>query len=582
MGSAVPVIGLGLQAASMFGGSGGTQYSPDPRAKYEADLLALSQAEQNAQAQQALLQQQKDVANQLADYQRESQFWQAQAERDLYTAQIENEYQQTLYNNNLQRTQAGMQDTSTRVGNTFNQMGIDAQAQTGFRNNQINQFQGQQGYNLAQGGRQGQMMDAQMQGGFNQAGNQLQRQNLGLQDVALEGQRNQLGMQNMGIDQSLQGLNQQASQGRQNLSLQEGQNNIAYGQQVSAAEQGRQGNWNQLLNTFLGNSEQGQALMARMQGMGLGAGTQGAGLVNDMNLDPRILAQQQMARSQYGSQLGQADIQRGMGQAQVDMGRSNLQDEYIQKSLGLDLQRLGITQGNADIARQQEANNVARRGLGLNDLQNQYGTQSFINNLGYEGQQDYLQRVLLPQLTTELSNRDIQNNQNLQSGQIDINQSMADQQYAMLMQQLGLGDQAAALNREGGKRTLDKDLTRQIASMDAARRSTTNSNDMQLAAQLAQLASGQYGLLSSIGAGLSNPAPRGGGGTDIASVLGGLGGLLGQAAQTGLLSGGTGRQRQGYTMGNTSYGATPAFNPNQPNYGGFGIYGQSRGGSGGF
>jgi hypothetical protein len=422
-------------------------------------------------------------------------------------------------------------------------------------------------------------MDANAQGGFNQASNQLQNQNLNMQDVSLQGQRNQLGIQNQGIDLSQMGINSQNSQGLQGLNLQEAGVNTQYGQQVSSAEQSRQANWNQLLNTFLGNSEQGQALVAKMQGLGLGSGVQGAGITQDLNLDPRILAQQQLMRSQYGNSLGEAEISKLLGQAQVDLGRSALKDQTTQSNLGLDLQRLGITQGQADIATQQETNNISRRGVALSDLQNQYNTQSFINNLNYEDQQDYLQRMLLPQLTGELSNRDLLNNQNLQSGQIDINQALSDQQYAMALEQLGLSDQAASLNRSSGLETLDADLARQIASMNAAQTSTKTSNDMNLASQLAQLASSQYGLLSSIGSGLST-SPSGGGGSSASSILGGLGSLLGQAAQTGLLSGGTSKNRQTYTMGNTSYGSTPAFNPNNPTYSGFDIYG--RGGSGGY
>lgn len=568
MGSAVPVIGLGLQAVGMFGGSGGgTQYSPDPKAKYQADLLALSQAEQNARAQEALLYQQKDVANQLSDYQRESQYWQAQNERDLYRSQIEQQYQASLYNNNLQRTQAGMQNLASTANNQFSQMGLDAQTQSQIRNNNLNNAQSQLAYGLAQGGRDVQRLDARTQNIMAQQNNALRSQGLDLQNLGIDNQAGQLDLARQGVDLDERALAQQESQARQGFTMQDAATNVGYGQAVAQANLGRQANWNQLLNTFLGNSEQGKALMSRMEGMGLLGGTQGAQITNDLNLDPRILAQQQLARSQYGNQLGDAAIARDMGLASTDMARSNMTAQGLNARAGLGLQRQGLNQQGAGLSAARRGIDLERENLRRDNLNNEYRQESFINNLNYEGNQDYLQRVLFPDMLTQLGNAEALNNQNLQSGQIDLNQSLQSNQYQQLLQQLALADQMAGADRQGGLETLDADLRRQIASMDAARNSTRTSNDMALASQLSQLASSQYGLLSAIGAGLSNPAPRsGGGGGGIGDVLGQLGGLLGQAAQTGLLSGGGGRTQQRYTMGNTSYGSTPSFTYNQPNY----------------
>lgn len=586
MGGAVPIIGLGLQAVGSLGG-GGTQYSPDPRAKYEADLLALSQAEQNAQKQEALLIQQRDVANYLNDYQATQQFYQTQKERDFYKSSLENEYQQGLYQNNLNQAQLDSQILGQDWANTLQEQGADAQYQQGLRALDIQNLQNQAGYQFGQNARGLQRQDSLMSEKFANQGLDLQGKGLDLEQLNNNAARQQILGQRAGVDLQERGtyadyVNQQIGVDNQRLA-----SDMAMRQEIIGAQQNRQADWNQLMSTFLGNRQDAQQMRAKFGAAGLGQNAQTLGLEANLNNDPRVFAQQQQSRGQFSNRIGNATIQNDLNQGQLNnqaefnkIGLANAMDNYA-------LQRAMLSQNEAGISRSDANIGLQRQGLDLERGQNRYKTNSFMNQLAQQEQEDYFSRRLLPEITDQYQRDTLQMQNALQRGEIDLNKYLQNFQNKLNQDQLDLEKKGLGINKSTGSSILDADYARQIASGDAAKKSTALNNDQQLAAALAQLASGQYGLLSQIGSGLSSPYPSGGGG---GFDLGAIGGILSQAAQMGLFSGGGSNRNyswnSGYSTSFPGYGQRQNwYNPSSVSYDNIGIYNnntRSSGGSGGF
>ena len=557
MGSAAPVVGLAMQGVGLFSG-GGTSYSPDPRAKYQADLQALAMATENAARQKQLLYQERDTANQLADFQREQQFWAMQGERDYYLNQLEAEYQQAAYQNEVSRMQLEMQNLGNVGQSTLGRLNTDAQYQSGVRN--LNQQTAEAGlaYRTGQAQRGLQATDANAQFGISSAQNALQQQGVNLSDVGLDNQQTALNLQGQGLGLQEMSLMNQLGAGNRAFDQQSAAANIAQGQALSQADLAKQQQLNQLINTFTGNEQAANQLRSRMQAAGLNVGVQGAGLEQSANLDPRIANQQMAMQAAYGNQVGGAQLQNYLAQAGVNLGRENLAQQTGMGIQQLNNARAGLNVDRAGLSVQRAGNDLQRRGLGLDQASASYQRDSFINSLGLADQADALQNVLIPGLNQQrgLSELGLQNQ--LAQGGYDINDFINNIGYQMGAQGLGLEREANLQDRLASNKIVDADFQRNLAAIDALQKSQKTTNDLSLASALAQLASSQYGVLSSIGAGLSTGVPSGGGG---GFNWAGLGGLLSQAAKLGSLGGGGGGKAPASTSrpltGQSSYYRMP-------------------------
>lgn len=557
MGSAAPVVGLAMQGVGLFSG-GGTSYSPDPRAKYQADLQALAMATENAQRQKELLYQERDTANQLADFQREQQYWSMQGERDYYLNQLEAEYQQAAYQNEASRMQLELQNLGNVGQSTLGRLNTNAQVQSQQRDLRQQTAQGQMMYGMGQAQRGLQGDDANAQLAMSNANAQLQRQGLDLASAGLNNQQAALGLQQAGLGYQDQGLEAQYGQQSRGLEQQAAMSNIAEGQAISQAQLARQAQMNQLINTFTGNEQAANALRSRMQAAGLNVGVQGAGLEQNANLDPRLAAQQQLAQSQFGTQVGSAQLQNYMNQGGLGLQRAAMNQNYQMGKGQLANQQAGLTVDQANLENQRMGNLLQRRGVDMEQQNAQYQTNSFINSLGLADQADALQNVLLPGLNQSRGYQELGIQQSLANAGYDMNDMINNLGYQLGAQGLGQEREANIQDRAASDKIVDADFERNLAAINALQRSQKGTNDLSLASALAQLASSQYGVLSSIGSGLSTGYPSGGGG---GFNWQGLSGLISQAAQLGSLGGSGGGKAPASTSrpltGQSSYYRMP-------------------------
>lgn len=533
MGGAAPAIGLGLQAVSLFGSSGGTQYTPDPKSKYLADLEAIKQARIQASQQEALLRQQTAVSNQLAQYQQAQALQQLEMERQYYSQTLQTQYQQSIYQNQANQLSNQVGNFGQQANNQLQRFGVQEQFGQGNRQLDLANATAGMEYGLGQVQRGQEGMNAQAQQALYDQNNALSMQRLGLQDV-------QTGMKGTALDAQLQGIGlneqqfaqQQAAQGR-GLQNQATSANLQEGQALSAAELQRQQAMNQLLGVFLGNQDQANQQMSRLQALGLAPGVQGAQLESDMNLDPRIMAARQAQQAAYGNQVGSAQMANQLTQRQIGVEQDALRNAGLLQQEGFRQAREGVERERGGLAVETSLTDLARRGTQLESAGQQYQTNSFMNQLALAEATDYLQRRLLPDLTTKEGKRNLDIQRRLSEGGIDIADYVREYQNKLNQNQMDTEAEALITNLTSGLDVLDSDIKRQRQAVKDQTKSTTTSNELALAAALAQLASGQYGLLSSIGGGLSQGVPSGGGG---GFDWGGLASLVQGVAQSGLLS----------------------------------------------
>lgn len=545
MGAAVPAIGLGLQAVSLFGSSGGTQYTPDPKSKYLADLEAIKQAREQATQQEALLRQQTDVANQLAEYQMNQSLKQIELERNFYAQTMQTQYEQGMYQNQVDVLSNEMGNFGQAGQNQLQRFGVQQQFDQGNRQLDLNRNASMMQYQGGQVNRQLQGDAAMGQQALADQSNLLAAQNLGQRDamtdlkgVGINAQGQQV---NLAQDQFLQ---QQAAANR-GLLNQSTASTLQRQQQIGSAEMQRQQAMNQLLSTFLGNEDQANQQMARLQGLGLAGGVQGGQLNQDMNLDPRIMAARQAQQAAYGTQVGTANMADALAQGQLGVEASALRNAGQLQMEGFEQQREGLNRDRGSLAFERGATDLARQQMLLGAEGQRYNTRSFMNQLQAQDAQDYLQNRLLPDLSTDEGRRNLLAQRALSESGIDIAELLRQGQYDLANNQLGTERNALQQNLQTGIDVLDSDVIRQNQAVRAQKDSSRTSNDMALAAALAQLASGQYGLLSSIGAGLSQGVPSGGGG---GFNWGGLAGLVQGLAQSGILSRGSSPQQTANTF----------------------------------
>jgi hypothetical protein len=303
--------------------------------------------------------------------------------------------------------------------------------------------------------------------------------------------------------------------------------------------------YRQLLSQFTGNEKEFNKYAARLNALGIDTGIQGSSLSNDMNNNSDMYNQQQSQRNQFGQQVGGAALQNEMIQAQVKGGREDVRNQGILRRNALGVQEMGLRQGEANLANQWANNQLGARALDTQKVQQEIERHSLLQSLSMEDTYDIFSKQLLPNLRNSWSDTSAQQKLGLQTASQGVTDYQNDMNYNLTNMGLSREREANYTNTSNAEDLLDADYARQVQATEAAYNSSLGTNQSSLAAALAQIASNQYGVLSSLSSG------GGGGGFN----WGGLSGLISQAAQIfGGMSGNGSSGTQGYSTYNNSYG----------------------------
>jgi hypothetical protein len=611
MSTAAPIIGLGLQAVGTF--SKPTQYTPDPQAKYQADLYALQVSEENTRQQQELVRQQSAVADDFAKYQYQQQLLQYQGQTQLGASQIESQFQAGLYQNNLANLQNEVNNYANQTNSTLQQANTDLVYENALRQGEIDRIQRMSNLNQSTLARNVQRNDALIGQGYNdsaysiqQSGNDLrnsllgnqysaadltqldigrQRESLGLADVGIQNQQGNINISRQNLSEAEKSLQLQENTANRGLDLASANSNILESQGKLAAEDAKGAFFRQVLQNFTGNEKEFNKYAARLGALGLNLGSQGAATQQDIYNNSDIYNQQQAQQSQYGSQIGTAQLGNLMSQAGITGQRSDIKTQGVMSRNQLGLSEMGLQQQESGLANQRAANQISRRGLDAADvsnnlnrstlgiqgqqiqldrqgaevsyLQNRANLQSLLGSLDTQDSFDVFNQSLLPDVRQNYNNSVSAAQLNNSSVANDLTRYINGMDYSTNRSGIDRSVTAGQVNAANADKSLAADYNRQTQAAGANYNSALGANQGALAAALAQIAASQHGVLSSLG-GIQQPAPNGGG-----IDWNGIGGLLSQGIQIFGNGGGGNSSSSPYSVGQ-GYGSYN--NYQAPNY----------------
>lgn len=545
MSAAAGIVGLGMQAV-------GTFQSTNTKSLDKSNAYAIRVAEQNAKQQEALLRQQAAASDQFNKFQYEQQLLMYQGQRDLARQQIESQYQANLYSNQISTLQNEVQRYGQKINSELQKASYNLEYENSIKQNALSRIENQLALQAGQLSRNAKRTDIEGTKALQEISKQLETQKLNLSDVALAGQRGNLDIQRQGLEQERANLSLSESQARRGLDTAQAQGNIQEMQGQQGAYNQRGDFYRQLLSQFTGNEKEYQKYAARLNALGIDTGVQGTGLAQDMNNNSDVFNQMQSQRNQFGQQMGNAALTNEMTQGQIKGARQDIQDQGLMKRNALGLTEMGLRQQDSSLVQQQMGNNLGRQGLQLQSAQQDMERQSLLASLSTEDTYDVFSRQLLPDLRSNYTDNVARQQLALQMGGNALGDYQNDFNYNMNNQGLRREREANAQNTNNADVILGNDYDRQTQAAGANYTSTLGNTQSALAAALAQIASNQYGVLSSLS------SPSSGGGFNWS----GVNGLLSQAAQMfgSMGNGGNNQVPQYTTMSNPMQAQTQNFN----------------------
>ena len=524
LGAASGVIGLGLQAAGMFGGGGGstTQYVQDNRSMYEADMIGFQSTLDNQRWAEQILNGQIQAQTSIDDYSFQLQNLQLEKEVQMSNESIQQQYNSSLFQNSLSR----MNNEVSRYSQLtqYNQAKINSDYQDAVQQRKLA---------LAKTGNEADLASSTTQNSIQQSGlgiqqsgadaqNTLAKRNFDLQGNAITDAETGLNYKQQGLDLNKMEVNQKYAEGSQALDTQQAKGNIS-GDLQAAQINSQNGNaMREMLRNVAKSEEEFSVYQALLGSKGIKQGTQTGQIQNDrLN---KVTQDQGGVLDQYAQGIGQAGLTKSMNQQDVNAGRRNLDQQVGLAKQGVRNQegQLGLDRNNVSRSRDQLTN--ARQ---AQEIQyNQDTASRELQVLGLQQQQGYdvFSKSLLPDmqyLGESLSSQWQRTNNNYSLDTQDaVNQVGYDQNGQMLdyQQQSNLASSQNAYDQ------LLSNYNLQGQSAIASYLANQGNTQMQKSAGLNSIASNTYGQLAQYG-GYSQPvtgSTGGGGGGFNPSGLSGL------------------------------------------------------------
>jgi hypothetical protein len=398
LGAASGVIGLGLQAAGMFGGGGGsqTQYVQDNRAKYEADMIGFQSTLDNQRWAEQILNGQIQAQNSMDDYSFQLQNLQLNKEMEAADQLVQQQYNSALFQNSLSRMTSEVNRYSQLT--QYNQAKINADYQDAVTQRKLSLAQAGNQADLANSTANNKIAQANLdlQGTSNRSKNVLDKRALDLQGNALTDANTQLNYKEQGLGLSDMGINQQASEAGRTLDTQETKGNVSANMMEATANSNRGDAMREMLRNVARSEQEFSVYEALLGSQGRREGTQ-SGQIQQDRLNQVNPARQQV-NDQYAQQIGQAGLTRSMNQTEVNQGRRDLQSKVMLQKQGINNQRGELGLARNDLTRQQAGLTNARQ---AQEIQFQMSeSQRELQNLGLQQQQrmDVFSKSLLPDM----------------------------------------------------------------------------------------------------------------------------------------------------------------------------------------
>jgi hypothetical protein len=523
LGAASGVIGLGLQAAGMFGGGGGstTQYVQDNRSMYEADMIGFQSTLDNQRWAEQILNGQIQAQTSIDDYSFQLQNLQLEKEYAMSDQSIQQQYYSSLFQNSMSRVNNEVQRYSQLT--QYNQAKINADYQDAVTQRKIALAQAGNAADLANSTTQNSLQQSNL--GLQQSGadaqNTLAKRGFDLQESGLMDAETGINYKQQGLDLNKQEVSQKAYEGTQALDSQEMKSNVSANLQEAQAKASQGNAMREMLRNVAKSEEEFSVYQALMGTKGVNSGTQTGQIQNDRNV--KNTQEQGGVIDQYAQNMGQAGLQRSMGQQEVNTGRRNLGQQIglagqgIRNQEGqLGLDRNNVQRGRDSLTNARQAQEIqyqqdtASRELQVKGLQTQQGYDVFSKSLLPDMQ--YMGESLASQWNRTNTNYSLDNQEMTNQLGYDQNGQMLDYQ-----QQSNLSSSQNAYDQ------LLSNYNLQGQSAIASYLANMGNTQMQKSAGLNSIASNTYGQLAQYG-GYSQPVTgsTGGGGGFNPSGLSGL------------------------------------------------------------
>jgi hypothetical protein len=537
MGAALPVIGLAISGigtvagiAGQAGSGGGTIYTADSKAKYQADLEALKLAEYNAKQRESLIAQERLAAQDFAKFQHEQMLMQLNSETELATLGLQQQWEAINYARNIDKQVGQMEKFMSNASLESARQGVETQYEQTKRQLGLDQFDRQSQLGFKDRGRdlQGAGLSAQ------EAGLALEENKLGTKKAQLDQQgaeaRQQIGNQELDLGLKEQEFAQGQFQAEQGLQSQESQASTSKNLALAQADEAKRQALNEMLRVFSGNERDFAKYQAMLTANGVNLG---GNVQFDQNMNQEIQGQMQGIQNQASMSKTSAGIQQGYTQSQIGQQRSGLaaQANLANQGFSQARQQFGQARQNIDVnqALANQQLSQAQRGIDLSKS----GLLLDRHRLDLDREYDVFSMSILPDLRMQqaLEQAKTQKVQSL----FGINSQQVGEDFARTTQDT-VEDRQYELDRTGyeeGLKAVPKNYDYQRKAADSSYLSALGSSSTQAEAALAMLAANQHGLLSGLGQGLANGTqtgyrPSSNTAAGIANALGSIGGFMGQ------------------------------------------------------
>lgn len=567
LGGAAGIIGVALQGAGAFagGGGGGTQYYQDNRSSYEADMIAFQSAIDNQRLAENVLNGQIQAQNSINDWQFNTQNTQLDAEMNIAQSNIIQQYNSSLFQNSLSR----LQNELTNYANTtqYNQAQLNYQYQDAVNQRQLMLDKLGRDSTLDMSTFSNKLAGEKLgiEGVSADAQHTLSQRELGLKENALTDESTKLGYANQGLNLQETQLNQKLSEQGRELDTAGAKNDIQSTMERANIETQRGQQLRELLKEVARSDEEYAVYETLLGAQGRQNGVQSSQIQNDRGL--KLSDARGSLMDKYGISIGQAELSRTMGQADVQRGRNDLTSQGRLAKQGinnqrgeLDLQRNSIEQQRSSLQNARAGENISyRQGQSMRELQ----------SLGLQAQQGYdvLNQSLIPDVAALGQGLASQWNLVNQQTGLDNQKMMNDVNYNTQNSIGDLQNQSMLDSANNGLEQLLANYGLQSQSAVASYLANKGNILQTQGAGLNQIGANTYGLLSQLG-NYRAPAPNGssggGGGFNPGALSGVFDGIMGLYAN----GGGKGQSQGNSGWSNNPYTPEPSSMVTSGNYSG--------------